>query len=100
MSAHTPGPWSAGAPQYARLRRTPDKQKRPITAANHPVIANAYGEANARLIAAAPDLLEALIQANNVLEIVARISPDDVPRTGSVGQMARDAIAKATGASA
>lgn len=105
MSAHTPGPWflipgdwlcpRIGAPGFKRavadaIQRDP-----------HPVdgegIDSATAEANARLIAAAPELLEALIQASRVMEIFAQISPDDVPLAGSIRQMMRAAIARATG---
>ena len=57
---YTPGPWSHGAPAWFRGRSNPEDGKRPITAGDSPVIGNVYGAANARLIAAAPDLVEAL----------------------------------------
>ena len=59
---HTPGPWRAGDAAWYRGRAKDDTEsgKRPITAVGHPVVANVYGRANAHLIAAAPDLLDAL----------------------------------------
>jgi hypothetical protein len=63
MSAHTPGPWRISA-------RGLDKG---IESERGPPIAFPYGptpavrEANAKLIAAAPDLLAALIEAHSWL---------------------------------
>jgi hypothetical protein len=90
MSAHTPGPWKA---------------KGDVVLAPGPrSVADVYGDditapANARLIAAAPELLHALIEAENALA-------DYVPtieKTGaslnyghSVIRLARAAIKKAT----
>jgi len=63
MSKHTPGPWHVGG-AHGRI----------VYAANRYAVANAatyHGrhddEANARVIAAAPDLLAAAIQAEAVL---------------------------------
>jgi hypothetical protein len=55
-------------------------------------------EANARLIAAAPTLLEALIEARDLLELICMIDPSVDPHEGSVGQKVRAAIALATSA--
>ena len=70
MSAHTPGPWRMVRfeflegeelevaryrhPDWWEVRSNPDKDYRSMGVSGH------IGEANARLIAAAPDLLEAL----------------------------------------
>lgn len=56
---HTPGPWLTD-------EMMPGDQYRYVFAAKGPIVcrvsAFAAGEANARLIAAAPDLLDALVQ--------------------------------------
>lgn len=60
---------------------------------------NLEGEANARLIAAAPDLLEALEKIATQADLTARTFPN-APRRGDwlrVGEIARKAIAKAEG---
>jgi hypothetical protein len=57
-TSHTPGPWTAGPPAWFRGQRTSEDGKRPITAGPAGVVANVYGEGNARLIAAAPELLD------------------------------------------
>jgi hypothetical protein len=57
-------------------------------------------EANARLIAAAPELLEALIKADQMFRDVGFIAEADRLRPGSLGSEIRDAIAKATGGAA
>ena len=53
MNKHTPGPWTATADPYSDV--VVDASGREIV-----VVMDPNGEANARLIAAAPDLLEAL----------------------------------------
>lgn len=61
----TPGPWADGPPAWYRGRTNEAHGKRPINSTSHPaagVIANVYGEANAALIAAAPDLYAALAE--------------------------------------
>lgn len=65
MSGHTPGPWEWWQPTDDELlirSRFQDEQGRRATA--YPAAINVNGsmpyEANARLIAAAPDMLEAL----------------------------------------
>ena len=91
MSKHTPGPWS--------LTYLPQHRYR-ITYGEHTTICDValwmadYGEqeANARLITAAPDLLEALIETRN---LIGRDVGEDVEWAT---KMADDAIAKAEGA--
>jgi len=67
MTAHTPGPWSAEPnPVFGPSIRVTDEQD--VTVATvwvNPLDPKAWGAGNARLIAAAPDLLEAvtLLQA-------------------------------------
>ena len=69
MSKHTPGPWTVGA---IPVRTGPNNSGRDILSADGETVATvigvghvgtsmgAAGDADARLIAAAPDLLEAL----------------------------------------
>ena len=103
MSAYTPGPWEA--------KRT-DPQEWAINAPNgdpalkhgtwhglavaygcdeSPSVGREVAEANARLIAAAPELLEALT------EIVAAADGDGWKQLDATFAAARAAIAKATG---
>lgn len=106
MSAHTPGPWSMFQfeflegeelevqrhrhPDWWEVISNPDKDYRCMCVSGH------IGEANARLIAAAPDLLEALEFALPYIEddaAVQGIDPDEDEATIK----ARAAIAKAKG---
>ncbi len=93
MSKHTPAPW--------HLTENSDGLARGIHGAHGPVLVNIVnwggisransenGQANARLIAAAPDLLEALVAVNDFISG----KPDAVEPFGLV----RAAIEKATG---
>jgi len=101
MNKHTPGPWS--------YRKVPRKQEWEINTKrcpnsgheswtgmsvvfgcdDYPKMGKSVGEANARLIAAAPELLEALEEAVCALEVCGK----DYRAT----EIARAAIAKATG---
>ncbi len=106
MSKHTPGPWS--------YRKVPRKQEWEIDTKrcpnlgheswtgmsvvfgcdDYPKMGKIAGEANARLIAAAPDLLEALqAMLSEFNEQMAGIVNDEF----AVIAKARAAIAKATG---
>lgn len=86
MSNYTPGPWVVQETNFAQ-------QKNVYAQTDKPPIATVYGstgenEANARLIAAAPDLLAALKEC---------ITAVDVTMYGMAIHNARAAIAKATG---
>ena len=96
MSKHTPGPWT---PEFGEAYRVRSQQDGGQIA----IMMNLKGQfglagrrsgdevaANARLIAAAPDLLEAL-------EKIAQINPYDTSSMGYVVSLARAAIVKATG---
>ena len=98
---HTPGPWVIEHLDWAQ------KGYVFINAKDHDAIAQVVWlmeddekmgrnspteEANARLIAAAPDLLQALIDAVDLIETVS-------PFEGDTLRNARAAIAKATGGS-
>lgn len=108
---HTPGPWvfhksdNFGSYSFCAYSQSPLK-----CMASFQVYAHTYGndaatiaklgraEANARLIAAAPELLET---ASRVMAILEEHGPSIVPHLldsdDNAGQRLRDAIAKATG---
>ena len=97
---HTPGPWQLseytwkdGSGTYRRVEQV--EQFGDVVAsvcirhsANHTL--DACGDANARLIAAAPDLLEAL-------QLAVRQNSHDMLMTGEELRKCEAAIAKATG---
>lgn len=70
MSKHTPGPWS-----YWSGYNPFDKIEAQVTAEDGDIVIASYnhlieeGEANARLMAAAPDLLEALEALERIKDI-------------------------------
>jgi hypothetical protein len=83
---HTPGPWSD---RNGRIFQT-DREE--LTIANvGRAFDGDYSPANARLIAAAPDLLEAL-------QLAVRQNSHDMLMTGEELRKCEAAIAKATGA--
>lgn len=89
MSGHTPGPWTVNGfgGSFEVLCRTRDGVA--VSAGEIPK----DGIANARLIAAAPDLLEA---AKDALYTLDRLPADTVTAPG-VSRSLRAAIAKAEG---
>lgn len=93
-AAHTPGPWATAA--------TPDRlivSGRTKIAAAYEVDGDVWGAANARLIAAAPDLLEFARHYDGYMS--ANYSGPDSgalhPSASETWTMCRAAIAKATG---
>lgn len=93
MSKHTPGPWgnhkwNSEEHQISALGGTVA-----LINHDHSHISDEAADANARLIAAAPDLLAALHRAVNHL-IMDGVSCDDAPQAL---RQARAAIAKAEG---
>lgn len=98
MSAHTPGPWRANsswieAPQMALRVAAVDWPKRGTAPKS-----KEEAEANARLIAAAPEMLEALKGIEHFADAVAyRTDPLSVALRGWI-EAGRAAIAKAGGA--
>lgn len=99
MSAqHTPGPWHYGINRSGHSFLVKDPEGRLVcnmswhhsSREHYPL--QAESEANARLIAAAPELLEALTAAWNSMDTSIPGSP------GSPIEKARAALAKATGA--
>ena len=110
---HTPGPWAMLSEEtdkpYIRIRGTKLGERHKIANVLTPVYDGSLEReteetrANARLIAAAPELLEALqellaAERANSLEIVGR-DTDGHPlnAAGAARKKARAAIAKATG---
>ena len=97
MSAHTPGPWYIRTHDYANVRGADGIFH---DGSNLPIVNDVWGktlaqaDANARLIAAAPDLLAALAQ------LLAEVD-DMTKRAGWAGNggrdMARAAISRALG---
>ena len=88
MSEHTKGPWVAheyGSPKGSFYVRGPNNER----VVNGPSLTNEF---NARLIAAAPDLLEALQRLVNCYSVSSSRESRD-----SCWNQARAAIAKATG---
>lgn len=84
-TTYTEGPWAASAGERGECWITPEYHR------NHPVARGIFKAADARLIAAAPELLDALLS----------IIEDSVARDGLTHaqvEAARAAIAKATGA--
>jgi len=97
MSKHTPGPWE--------IKAHSDPCYRYISAPKHIALAQVVWrveeedrspacEANAHLIAAAPDLLEAL---EELVDLFGGLVSGEYPPDGFTTQPARDAIAKAKG---
>ena len=90
MTTHMPGPWVAERKQPGRWIIYQDHSERcPIASI---LEVNDSVDANARLIAATPDLLEALH------DLLVLIETDSlIPESVSYMRQARAAIAKATG---
>jgi hypothetical protein len=92
MSKHTPGPWNLypnNASDWVVRKMFPDGQE------SHEIARCQSGMDNARLIAAAPDLLAALKMAVSALERSDYIQMDG--DSVDVIDVSRDAIAKAMG---
>ncbi len=90
MSAHTPGPWT-----YKATAGNHDFAVYPEEAGRDVALVREFHEANARLIAAAPDLLEV---ARWVVDWFGNMQEKNMePEEFEVLAEARSAIAKATG---
>ena len=99
---HTPGPWKVyectdGTTNICGNRDYPDGVCKMLWSGK-----KQRDEANARLIATAPEMLAAVIEAHNVLEAAALcLTPrGSRSRLDSAIEQARAAIAKATGGAA
>jgi hypothetical protein len=99
-SSYTPGPWEIDRDRAGSLLGVTPRLRRPGDAPvcfTPPIVANA--EADARLIAAAPDLLEAARKADAVLRTMypTVASDRDAAKVREAFDALSAAIAKATG---
>ena len=105
MSAHTPGPWTIGAPHKKAANI-------PVLGCGRPRVATVYSirfadspepdeecAANARLIAAAPDLLHLLTQMRDYMSDIPESAVGGDDYAISLCRKASAAIAKAEGKS-
>ena len=103
MSKHTPGPWAAVKPiaiDYRAMQIQTDESLIAVCCGGGPKRAISAPEerANARLIAAAPDLRAVAEQVINVLYEASGGKPEDLPEAEyELWNAARAAIAKAEG---
>ncbi len=100
--AHTPGPWIAIAgthvlPHMVQAGDFVICVQFPADAIGEPMRGTPETEANARLIAAAPDLLAALKAVVDVLRKEAPGTPLNHHQYDAIGIQANNAIAKAEG---
>ena len=97
-SQHTPGPWRAGYSIAGPIATVVDSNENVLCEMVKPAEGLAASDANGRLIAAAPDLLEALKKAEESLAVAASYVNMEQKRMRSNLESIRDAIAKAGGA--
>lgn len=92
MAEHTKGPWRVGVKNAGTDERTVDAEHYHVCTCHHHCVGSIEKEmeANARLIAAAPDMLEALER------LVANLDEGDFVSTTRIDE-ASAAIAKAKG---
>ena len=90
MSKHTPGPWHTAGEQGVQIRSAKDQIAKVWTMRGN------EWKANARLIAAAPELLEALQSIADCCD-EEHAARDYASRQAEIRGIARAAIAKATG---
>lgn len=103
-TAHSPGPWEiderfvAADPKHANYRIFAANQICELTKPQGFYRSPAETEANARLIAAAPELLQALSMLLNIDEYADRFNGKPMANSDTcrINAMARAAIAKAT----
>lgn len=88
MTKHTPGPW-----ETSKIGNDYDQYA--VHASNEPICNTVYGRANALLVAAAPELLEAL---KRLLVEYNQHIPDECgcPKVREAADAARAAINKST----
>ena len=97
MSKHTKGPWTATQSDPAEgcdlwwITACPAANQEKEIATVPGGYPHERHEANARLIAAAPDLLEMLVEAHDIIDAIGQ------PETAEVAARMRATIAKAKG---
>lgn len=91
---HTPGPWNNDGRQYIYSERSASGRMACIAKLFPGEVKGDQGIANARLIAAAPDLYRELVHLVRLLEPLERDGGLDVPGLATLNG-ARAAIAKA-----
>ncbi|MCD9005201.1 hypothetical protein LDO31_02930 [Luteimonas sp. XNQY3] len=96
MSAHTPGPWQYVATEYPRGWLIEARDGTYTIAVVRDGSGSVANEANARLIAAAPELLEALILLEREMVASGNAKAADYGWKPAI-EKTRAAIAKATG---
>jgi hypothetical protein len=102
---HTPGPWewvAHGEYGYSALTNSVNSEVLATGGFNdgdYPVtwMGEEMSDADARLIAAAPELLEALVELSVIVESLLEVVPRITDIDSFTTQPARAAIAKATG---
>lgn len=94
MSAHTPGPWFSGDELWACITTAAGGRGGHLATCTG-VVPPTEQRANARLMAAAPDLLEALEAVMAIAEGLEEFS--DGAEGTDARRMAEDAIARARG---
>lgn len=97
MSKHTPGPWEAGDVDGDDIYIWSEGQKQFVGLASYEDGTQREVQANAHLIAAAPELLEACELAE---QFWYADHPNDTVEAQQARRQLRAAIAKATGSSA
>ena len=93
---HTPGPWKQGDACFSDMRSIRSNGHRIAVADGGISTSDAEDHANARLIAAAPDLLEALESLYHAANSIGEDTCDPVAFAGAL-EDARASIAKARG---
>jgi len=109
-TAHTAGPWKAIKPECERRKgvfASVCTNGATISTREFEIMAdgyqNSHAEANARLIAAAPDLLQALEDAKSMLETASRYFPKSIKNgdrfslLNTLANSVNPALAKAKG---
>ena len=99
MSKHTPGPWSLTSFDGTRMAEVRVDGKLACLLHSFSRNSTLEDEANARLIAAAPDLLEALEDLIDLCKCAMQTANGDIGEYDIDGELkqARKAIAKARG---